>query len=130
MRVAKVDSGVGGLDDHLLPHDGPAGEGELVAGAARRLAVVDGRKAVGQVVVDGPGGLVAACEAVAACAARGNNGRGRRVGEWVIVDVASDDGAGDARCLGAAACLATIPESVRNEAASFVGGFELTSIEW
>lgn len=62
--LAEVAARVAGLDDHLLPRDGAAREGELVAGAAPRLLVgageLDRRPAVRHRVVDRPRALVRA----------------------------------------------------------------------
>lgn len=64
MVLTQVTTGVASLDDHLLAGDGPAGEGQLVAGAAPsrfRLPVdADGGPAIADRVVDRPGALVAA----------------------------------------------------------------------
>ena len=66
LRSADIVAGVGRLDDHGFAFDGPvAGEGEFVALAACWVGCGHGGETVGEVVVDGPWGLVGAHEGCA-----------------------------------------------------------------
>ncbi len=95
MIIPKISAGIGRLYDHRLAGDRTAGEGQLVAGAApSALAIpgdIDGGKTVRQVIADSPWALVRAGIGRASVAAR----RGVGVGEWLVIDVAGHDGAGD-----------------------------------
>ncbi len=63
LRSTDVVAGIGGLDDHGFPFDGPlAGKGEFVALAACRVGCCHSGETVGELVVDDPGGLVGAHE--------------------------------------------------------------------
>lgn len=107
LRSADIVAGVGRLDDHGLPLDGPvAGEGEFVALAACRVGCCHGGETVGEVVVDGPWGLVGAHEGITSCAARLLC---HAVGQGLVIDVAGLDGAGQARLSPCAGRFAAIP---------------------
>lgn len=92
--MADVVAGVGRLHDHGFALDGTfTREGELVAGTTVRTGGCHGRETVGEVVVDGPGGLRGAHEGCSAVAAGLS---GHAVGKGLVVDIAGFDRAGHA----------------------------------
>lgn len=95
------------MDDHGLALDGPvAGEGEFVALAACRVGCCHGGETVGEVIIDGPRGLVGAHERISSCAA---GLLCHAVGQGLVIDVAGLDGAGQARLSPCAGRFAAIP---------------------
>ena len=94
MIIRQIPTGIRRLHNHLLAADGPASEGQLVAGAApgRLVAALDadGRPAVRRRLVDRPRALVGAHEGGAAAVAPGP--RVAAVVEDLVVAVACLDG--------------------------------------
>lgn len=108
LRSADIVAGVGRLDDHGFAVDGPvAGEGEFVALAACWVGCGHGGETVGEVVVDGPWGLVGAHEGCASVLAAGLGGH--TVGQGFVVDVAGFDGAGETGLGPCAGGFAAVP---------------------
>ena len=60
LRTTDIISSISGLHYHFLPFKNGARKSELVARTAIRGAGADGCEAIGQVVVDGPRGLITA----------------------------------------------------------------------
>lgn len=96
------------MDDHGFAFDGPvAGEGEFVALAACWVGCCYGGETVGEVVVDGPWGLVGAHEGCSSVLTAGLSGHS--VGQGLVVDVASLDGAGETGLGPCAGGFAAVP---------------------
>lgn len=108
LRSADIVARVSRLDNHGLALDGPvAGEGEFVALAACRVGCGHGGETIGEVVVDGPWGLVGAHEGCASILAAGLSGH--TVGQGLVVDVTSLDGTGEAGLAPCAGGFAAVP---------------------
>lgn len=69
LRAVDVVAGIGCLDNHLLPLNGPIGEGELETLAACWVGRSHGGETVGKVVTDSPGRLVGTREGASTLAA-------------------------------------------------------------
>ena len=87
--LRNIIPGIRRLHHHLLPSQLRARERQLITRATAGVAAGHGCEAVGQVLVDSPGGLGRAGKGVAALAAR----LGVWVGERVVVDVTDGDDA-------------------------------------
>lgn len=106
LRPTDIVACVGGLHNHCLPSDAGAGEGEFVAATACGIRRSDGSETVGQIIIDGPRGLIGAHERCSTIAAGLGSGA---VGEGFIFDVTGSDWGCDAGPGPGAGRFAAIP---------------------